>query len=179
LRRRVWNIWVSTLKVKVTAWPCSKKRVRPITLLLEVGFNNYFTEMITILNRHATCNIWVPTLKVKVMSWPCSKIMSGALLCYLKSDFTTISQKWSQYWDNVLCTIFGLFLHLELFLWHNSDTTRGIPSCFQNLIGEHHPVQPALVFIIKCFWLCNIMLLYLLGNFTSADSFYGPHGENI
>jgi hypothetical protein len=31
LRRRVRNIWVSTLKVKVTAWPCSKKRVRPIT----------------------------------------------------------------------------------------------------------------------------------------------------
>jgi hypothetical protein len=45
----------------------------------------------------------------------------------------------------VLCTIFGLFLHFELCLWHNSDTTRGIPSCVQNLFGEHHPVQPALV----------------------------------
>jgi len=93
------NIWVATLKIMVTAWPCSKimsgsklcylkshfetisqnwstywdavsqaifgslpwpcrsrsqhdlasKCVRPITLLFEVWFYNYFTEMITIL----------------------------------------------------------------------------------------------------------------------------------
>jgi hypothetical protein len=41
-------------------------RVRPITLLFEVGFYNYFTEMITILRRCVTRNIWVATLKVKV-----------------------------------------------------------------------------------------------------------------
>jgi hypothetical protein len=71
-------------------------------------------------------------------------------ICYLKSDFTTILQKWSPYWDNVSHATFGLFLHFELFLWHNSDTTRGIPSCVQNLFGEHHPVQPALVLYQKC-----------------------------
>jgi hypothetical protein len=106
------NITVVTLKVKVTAWPWTKKsypahylviwswilklfyrndhriktmcraqhlgryregqghsmtlnknRVRPITSLFEVGFYNYFTEMITILRRWGTCNIWVTTLK--------------------------------------------------------------------------------------------------------------------
>jgi hypothetical protein len=43
-----------------------KNHVRPITSFLEVGFNNNFTEMITILNRRVACNIWVATLKVKV-----------------------------------------------------------------------------------------------------------------
>jgi len=51
--------------------------VRPITLLLEVGFQIFFTEMITILRRRVACNIWVATLKVKVRTWPCSKIVSG------------------------------------------------------------------------------------------------------
>jgi hypothetical protein len=40
--------------------------VRPITLLFEVRFYNYFTEMITILRRCVARNIWVATLKVKV-----------------------------------------------------------------------------------------------------------------
>ena len=43
-----------------------QNRVRPITLLFEVGFRKYFTEMITILRRHVARNIWVATLKVKV-----------------------------------------------------------------------------------------------------------------
>jgi len=40
--------------------------VRPTTLLYEVGFYKYFTEMITILRQCVTRNIWVATLKVKV-----------------------------------------------------------------------------------------------------------------
>jgi hypothetical protein len=51
-------------------------------------------------------HIWVTTLKVKVTAWPCSKIVFGSYLCYLKSDFTIISQKWSPYWD-VLHATFG------------------------------------------------------------------------
>jgi hypothetical protein len=47
----------------------SRIRVRPITLLFEVGFYIYFTEIITILRRVAS-NIWVATLKVKVTAWP-------------------------------------------------------------------------------------------------------------
>jgi len=43
-----------------------QKRVRPITLLFNVGFQKYFTEMITILRRRVTRNIWVASLKVKV-----------------------------------------------------------------------------------------------------------------
>jgi len=54
-----------------------QNRVRPITLLFEVGFRKYFTEMITILTRRVTRNIWVATLKVKVTAWPFSKIVSG------------------------------------------------------------------------------------------------------
>jgi hypothetical protein len=63
--------------------------------------------MITILKRRVARNIWITTLKVKVKAWPCSKIVSGPLLCYLKSDFKTISQKWSPYWDDVSYATFG------------------------------------------------------------------------
>jgi len=41
-------------------------RVRPLTLLFEVGYRKYFTEMITILRQRVARNIWVATLKVKV-----------------------------------------------------------------------------------------------------------------
>jgi len=51
--------------------------VRPIMLLFEVLFKNYFTEMITMLRRCVAHNIWVATLKVKVTVWPFSKIVSG------------------------------------------------------------------------------------------------------
>jgi len=64
--------------------------------------------MITMLRRHVAHNIWVATLKVKVTVWPFSKIVSGPLLCDLKSNFTTISQEWSPYWDNVSHATFGL-----------------------------------------------------------------------
>ena len=57
--------------------------------------------MITILRRRVAYNIWVATLKVKVTAWPNSKIMSSPQLCYLKSDFKTISHKWSPYGDEV------------------------------------------------------------------------------
>ena len=43
-----------------------QKHVWPITSLLKVGLQNYFTEMITILRRRVARNIWVATLKVKV-----------------------------------------------------------------------------------------------------------------
>jgi len=39
-----------------------QNRVRLITLLFEVGFRNYFTEMITILRRRVGCISKVPTL---------------------------------------------------------------------------------------------------------------------
>jgi len=51
-------------------------RVRAITSLFEVGFRNYFTEMLIILRRRVACNIWVATLKGEVTAWPCSKIVS-------------------------------------------------------------------------------------------------------
>jgi hypothetical protein len=35
--------------------------------------------------------------------------------------------------------------HFELCLGHNSETTKDILFCVQNLVGEHHPVQQALV----------------------------------
>ena len=40
--------------------------VRPITLLFEVAFYNYFTGIITILRQCVMRNIWVATLKAKV-----------------------------------------------------------------------------------------------------------------
>ena len=64
-------------------------------------FKNYITKMIAILRRRVAHNIWVATLKVKVTVWPWSKIVSGPYFHYFKSDFKTISQKWSPYWDDV------------------------------------------------------------------------------
>jgi hypothetical protein len=52
-------------------------RVRCITSLFEVGFNKYFTEMITILRGRIAPSILVATWMVKVTTWPCSKIVSG------------------------------------------------------------------------------------------------------
>jgi len=54
-----------------------QNRVRPITLLFEVRFYNYFSYLITILTRRVVRNIWVATLKVKVTAWPFSKFVSG------------------------------------------------------------------------------------------------------
>jgi hypothetical protein len=67
-----------------------QNRVWPIDLLLEVGFYNYFTEMITILRRRVTSNIWVATL----------------------------------------------FVHLQVFLSNNSDTTTGIPPVSKTYSGS-------------------------------------------
>jgi hypothetical protein len=39
-----------------------QNRVRPITSLFEVGFYNYFTQMITNIRRRVALNIWVATL---------------------------------------------------------------------------------------------------------------------
>jgi len=50
--------------------------VRPITLIFQVGFRKYFTEIITILRWRVARNTRVTTLKVKVTAWPCSKIVS-------------------------------------------------------------------------------------------------------
>ena len=54
-----------------------QNRVRPITSFLEVGFYNYFTEMITILRCRVVRNILIATLKVNVTAWPFSNIVSG------------------------------------------------------------------------------------------------------
>jgi len=62
--------------------------------------------MIIILRQRVTCKIRVATLKVKVTAWPCGKIVSAPLLVFLKFDFTTISQKWSPYWDDMSCATF-------------------------------------------------------------------------
>jgi hypothetical protein len=81
----------------------SRIRVRPITLLFEVGFHNYFTEMINKLRRSVTHNIWVVTLfnilnfvcditlTLKEVYLPVFKIYSGsitpALVRYILKHF--------------------------------------------------------------------------------------------
>jgi len=95
---------VAALSVRPSVRPI---RVRTITSLFKVGFQNYFTEMTTMLKRCVAHNIWVLTLKVKVTAWPCSTIVSSPYLCFLKSDFKNISQKWSPYWDDVSRAIFA------------------------------------------------------------------------
>jgi len=54
-----------------------QNRVRPITLLFKVGFQKYFTEMITILRQRVAHDIWVTTFKVMVTALSCSKIVSS------------------------------------------------------------------------------------------------------
>jgi len=67
-----------------------QNRVRPINLLLKVRFWKYFKEMITILRCHVALNI-----------------VSGQKLCDLKSNFTSIPQERSPYWDDVSRATFG------------------------------------------------------------------------
>jgi len=43
-----------------------QNHVQLITSLFEVGFLNYFTEMITILRQRVASKIWVATVKVTV-----------------------------------------------------------------------------------------------------------------
>jgi len=102
--------------------------VRPITFLFEVGFLNFFTEMIAILRQHVAHNFKVALLKVKVTAWPWRKIVSGVYLCYLKSDLKTISKKWSPYCDDVSLQDLGrvlegqghsMTLHQKSCLPHN------------------------------------------------------------
>jgi hypothetical protein len=48
--------------------------------------------------------------------------------------------------------IWVVFLHFELCLWHNSDTTRGITSFGKNLFGEIIRFNGLLVFVLThCF----------------------------
>ena len=69
LRRGVTcNIWVATFNVKVTEWHCSKSV--SLTLLLEVGFYNYLTEMITIIIKmrwHYLAQCLDPVVTYKVL----------------------------------------------------------------------------------------------------------------
>ena len=109
LRWRVGhNIWVATLKVKITAWPCSKIVSGPKLCYLKSDCTTVSQKWSAKLGWHVARNGLVATLKVEVTAWPCSKIVSGPLLCYLKSDFTTISQKWSPYWDYMSRATFWL-----------------------------------------------------------------------
>jgi len=70
-----------------------------ITLFFEVGFYKYFTEMITILRWLVAHNIWVAKGQGDLAAK--SYLAHNLLYCYLKSDFTTISQKLSTYLDDV------------------------------------------------------------------------------
>jgi len=41
-------------------------KLRPIIVLFDIRYYNYFTKIITILRQRVARNIWVATLKVKV-----------------------------------------------------------------------------------------------------------------
>jgi len=102
--------------------------VRPITALFEVGFQIYFTIMITILRRCVSHNIWVATLKIKVTTWPCSKIVSGPYICvvFFKSDFTTVITE--------MITILG---------WHVAHTIwRDLEGQCHSMILQQKRVRP-------------------------------------
>jgi len=62
---KTFSRWIIRQSVRKSVCT-SRIPVRTITSLFEVGFLNYFTEMITILRRRVARNIWVATLKVKV-----------------------------------------------------------------------------------------------------------------
>jgi hypothetical protein len=73
LRPRVThNIWVATLKIKVTAWPCSKCFAAHIFVIWS-RILQLFHRMIIILLRRVARNIWVVTLKAKVTASHCVK----------------------------------------------------------------------------------------------------------
>ena len=92
------------------------------------------------LRRRVARNIWSPTLKVKVTARPCSKIVFGSLLCYLKSDFDNISQKWSPYWDDVSHGNLGRYLEGQghiMTLQQNRTLLCYLKSDFENILHVH------------------------------------------
>jgi hypothetical protein len=118
-----------------------QNRVRPITSLFEVGFYNYFTEMITILRGRVTRNIWVSTFKQHDLA---------AKSClahnfFIWSQILQLFHRNGHHIETTCCMQhLGCFYTLN-FVCDITDTTRGIPSFVQNLFRENHLVYPALV----------------------------------
>jgi len=73
-----------------------QNRVRPITLLFEVGFRKYFREMVTILRQRVTQHMG-HYLEGQGHSMTLRRNHVRPIICYLKSDFENISQKRSPY----------------------------------------------------------------------------------
>jgi len=83
-------------------------RVQPITLLCEVGFYEYFTEMITIFRRCVTRKFGSLPWRSRSQDDLAAKSCLAHYFVFLKFYFKTIAQKWSPYWEAVPQATFGL-----------------------------------------------------------------------
>jgi len=127
---------VSQARFGSLPWRSRSQHNRAAKLCLAYNFV-IFIQILNLFHRNdhhieTPCckQIRVPILKVKVTAWPCSKIVSRPQLCYLKSDFTTIWQKWSLYWDYVslVCPLFGsvcAILQYTKYCYLNSKLMKG------------------------------------------------------
>ena len=70
-----------------------QSRVRPITLLFEVRFRNYFTEMTTMLKRRVERNILSPYLEGQGLSATLQQNRVRPITLLFKVGFENISQK--------------------------------------------------------------------------------------
>ena len=103
----ICKIWVANMKVKVTAWSCSKIVSAPYLGFLKFDFKTILQKWSTF--KKATCHEQHFSRYAEgqghTMTLQQNRVRSIALL--LKVRFTTISQKWSPYWDDMSRTALG------------------------------------------------------------------------
>jgi len=103
------NIWVASLKVKVTAWPCSR--------ILSGGEAHNFvnwsqiSKQFYIIDHHIETTCRVQHLGCYLegqghsMTFQQNRVRPITLL--FESDFTIILHNWSPFWHDVSCATFG------------------------------------------------------------------------
>ena len=100
-RRVMCKIWVATLKVKVTAWPCIKIVSDFWSLILKLFYRNDQHKEVTCHEQHLGRYVEGQGHSMTLQQ---NRVRSITLL--LEVRFTTISQKWSPYWDDMTCATF-------------------------------------------------------------------------
>jgi hypothetical protein len=124
--------------------------VRPITSLFEVGFLNYFIEMITILGRCVAHNICVATLKVNVTAWLFSKSCPAHYLVILSRIFKLFHRNDHYIEQNCVQSITSFFEVGILQLFHRYDQHNEKTCHVQHLVAT-------LKVKVKAWSCCKIM----------------------
>ena len=108
-----------------------QNRIRPITLLFEVGFRKYFTEMITILRRCVARNIWDATFEGQGHSMtlhqnrvrPITFLFEVGFRKYFTEMITILRRR-------VACNIWVTTLNVKVTVWPFRKIVSGPKLCY-------------------------------------------------